>query len=350
MRLNGARRACRRLEAAQPDGHLRRHRPCRAGHLIPRGRGPRSSSPGSELVRGERTDLNGPFLAAQALALGLEPARITIVGDRPDELEAALSEGLAAELCLVSGGLGPTHDDRTVELVAKAAGRELVLDEALHERDRRRLAADRRAAPPAVRRLRAGRAQAGDPAGGGDLARTGGNGAGDRARHRPRRRRRLARTARGAAAALAARAGDRAGAARAGPRAAARDGGCCASTARASRRSRRRSPTPAATGTGWRRRSALASSRSTSTCSSSRARRSVREALERALAEPLAQYLFARDERPVEAIVLDLCRARGWTLGDGRVVHGRPRRGAADVGPGLERRLPGRQSSPTRTR
>jgi competence/damage-inducible protein CinA-like protein len=83
---------------------------------------------GSELVRGERTDLNGPFLAAQALSLGLEPARITIVGDRPDELEAALREGLEADVCLVSGGLGPTHDDRTVELVAKAAGRRLALD------------------------------------------------------------------------------------------------------------------------------------------------------------------------------------------------------------------------------
>ncbi len=88
---------------------------------------------GSELVRGERTDLNGPFFAAQALALGVEPGRITIVGDRPDELEAALVDGLAADLCLVSGGLGPTHDDRTVELVAKAAGVGLVLDDALRE-------------------------------------------------------------------------------------------------------------------------------------------------------------------------------------------------------------------------
>ncbi len=33
---------------------------------------------GSELVRGERTDLNGPFLASEALSLGLEPARITM--------------------------------------------------------------------------------------------------------------------------------------------------------------------------------------------------------------------------------------------------------------------------------
>jgi len=78
---------------------------------------------GSELVRGERTDLNGPFLASEALRLGLEPARIAIVGDGPDELEATLRDALAsADAVLVSGGLGPTHDDRTVEVVAKALG------------------------------------------------------------------------------------------------------------------------------------------------------------------------------------------------------------------------------------
>ncbi|HJQ74114.1 MAG TPA: nicotinamide-nucleotide amidohydrolase family protein [Gaiellaceae bacterium] len=88
---------------------------------------------GSELVRGERTDRNGPFLAAEALTHGLEPARITIVGDSPAELEAAFGEALEAEACLVSGGLGPTHDDRTVELLARAAGLELVVDEALEQ-------------------------------------------------------------------------------------------------------------------------------------------------------------------------------------------------------------------------
>jgi nicotinamide-nucleotide amidase len=88
---------------------------------------------GSELVRGERTDRNGPFLAAEALSHGLEPARITIVGDSPAELEAVLREGLEADACLVSGGLGPTHDDRTVELLARAAGLELVVDEALEQ-------------------------------------------------------------------------------------------------------------------------------------------------------------------------------------------------------------------------
>ena len=82
---------------------------------------------GSELVRGERTDLNGPYLAGEALRLGLEPARIEIVGDGEEELEDVLRAALAtADAVLTSGGLGPTHDDRTVELVARA------LDVGLH--------------------------------------------------------------------------------------------------------------------------------------------------------------------------------------------------------------------------
>jgi nicotinamide-nucleotide amidase len=83
---------------------------------------------GSELVRGDRRDLNGPFVAGELVRLGLEPARITIVGDAPDELSAALREGLEADLLVISGGLGPTHDDRTIELLAAAAGRELAVD------------------------------------------------------------------------------------------------------------------------------------------------------------------------------------------------------------------------------
>jgi len=83
---------------------------------------------GSELVRGERTDLNGPFLAREALKHGLEPARISIVGDAPQELELALRDALDADAILVSGGLGPTHDDRTVEMVAKTLGLTLHVD------------------------------------------------------------------------------------------------------------------------------------------------------------------------------------------------------------------------------
>jgi nicotinamide-nucleotide amidase len=87
---------------------------------------------GSELVRGDRTDRNGPFLAREVLRLGFEPARIEIVGDGEYELEDALRAGMRADLCVVSGGLGPTHDDRSVELVARAAGVDLLLDDALH--------------------------------------------------------------------------------------------------------------------------------------------------------------------------------------------------------------------------
>jgi nicotinamide-nucleotide amidase len=86
---------------------------------------------GSELVRGDRQDRNGPFLAAALLRLGIDPARITIVGDEPADLEVALSEGLTHELLVVSGGLGPTHDDRTIELLARAAGVGLHTDEEL---------------------------------------------------------------------------------------------------------------------------------------------------------------------------------------------------------------------------
>jgi nicotinamide-nucleotide amidase len=86
---------------------------------------------GSELVRGDRQDRNGPFLAASLLRLGIDPARITVVGDEPADLEAALREGLTHQLLVVSGGLGPTHDDRTIELLARAAGVGLHTDEEL---------------------------------------------------------------------------------------------------------------------------------------------------------------------------------------------------------------------------
>jgi nicotinamide-nucleotide amidase len=86
---------------------------------------------GSELVRGGRLDENGPFLARELSSRGIEPERISVVGDRPEQLERALQETLELDLLITSGGLGPTHDDRTIELLARAAGRELHVDPAL---------------------------------------------------------------------------------------------------------------------------------------------------------------------------------------------------------------------------
>jgi nicotinamide-nucleotide amidase len=81
-------------------------------------------------------DRNGPWLAERLKELGVDVAYTTIVGDRPEDLEGArrcmAGEGL--DLILTSGGLGPTADDLTAEVVGKAQGREMVLDEALEER------------------------------------------------------------------------------------------------------------------------------------------------------------------------------------------------------------------------
>jgi nicotinamide-nucleotide amidase len=88
---------------------------------------------GSELVRGDRQDRNGPYLASALLDLGIEPAQIRLVGDGADDLEQAIREGLAFDLLCISGGLGPTHDDRTIELLARAAGVGLEVDDRLVE-------------------------------------------------------------------------------------------------------------------------------------------------------------------------------------------------------------------------
>jgi nicotinamide-nucleotide amidase len=65
--------------------------------------------------------------------MGLDPVRILVVGDRPEELERALREAVEADVCITSGGLGPTHDDRTVEFLAKVAEVELRVDADLEQ-------------------------------------------------------------------------------------------------------------------------------------------------------------------------------------------------------------------------
>jgi nicotinamide-nucleotide amidase len=91
---------------------------------------------GTEVLTGRVQDRNGPWIADRLLELGVELAHITICGDRPHDIEAQLrflaDEGV--DLIVTSGGLGPTADDMTVATVARFAGLELVLDQALEDR------------------------------------------------------------------------------------------------------------------------------------------------------------------------------------------------------------------------
>jgi nicotinamide-nucleotide amidase len=88
---------------------------------------------GTEVLTGIISDRNGPWLSERLLDLGVDTAVIQIVGDRPEDLEGALrymaAEGLS--VIVTSGGLGPTADDLTAEVVGRFMGREMVLDAAL---------------------------------------------------------------------------------------------------------------------------------------------------------------------------------------------------------------------------
>ncbi|MCW2955787.1 MAG: competence/damage-inducible protein [Thermoleophilia bacterium] len=87
---------------------------------------------GDELLRGFIQDANSGFLAESLRELGIELVQVRIVGDDFAEIEGAIAdslEGIGADLVILSGGLGPTHDDRTSEAVANALGRDLQVDE-----------------------------------------------------------------------------------------------------------------------------------------------------------------------------------------------------------------------------
>jgi nicotinamide-nucleotide amidase len=95
---------------------------------------------GDELLRGDLVDTNSAWLAGRCHQLGLIVARATSVGDALDDIVAAL-RGSAAPMMVVSGGLGPTDDDRTAAAVARAAGVPLALDDEALEMVRARFTA-----------------------------------------------------------------------------------------------------------------------------------------------------------------------------------------------------------------
>ena len=91
---------------------------------------------GTEVLTGIISDRNGPWLSERLRELGVDAAMIQIVGDRPQDLLATLEYMRDAGMAVIitSGGLGPTADDLTAEIVARFSERELVLDTALEAR------------------------------------------------------------------------------------------------------------------------------------------------------------------------------------------------------------------------
>jgi len=85
---------------------------------------------GDELLRGEIVDSNKSFLSERLLTLEVETRFHASVRDDPADMrDAFLRARERSDIVLVSGGLGPTRDDMTIEVLAETFGRKLVLDE-----------------------------------------------------------------------------------------------------------------------------------------------------------------------------------------------------------------------------
>jgi nicotinamide-nucleotide amidase len=91
---------------------------------------------GTEVLTGRVADRNGPWLAEQLRILGVDVGHVVVVGDRPADLRAALTFLAATDVALVitSGGLGPTADDLTADVVGEFQGRPSAVDPALEQR------------------------------------------------------------------------------------------------------------------------------------------------------------------------------------------------------------------------
>ena len=92
-------------------------------------------SVGTEILLGNIVNTNAAFLSEKCALLGLSMYYQTVVGDNPERLEETLKLALnRSDVVILGGGLGPTQDDLTKEIAARAFGKELVED--AHTRER----------------------------------------------------------------------------------------------------------------------------------------------------------------------------------------------------------------------
>ena len=90
---------------------------------------------GNEILSGKVVDTNAPFLTRELRAIGVTLKRILTIPDEIDEIAAAVQEFRPRyDVVFTSGGVGPTHDDVTMEGIAKGLGRHLVRHPAIESR------------------------------------------------------------------------------------------------------------------------------------------------------------------------------------------------------------------------
>jgi nicotinamide-nucleotide amidase len=91
---------------------------------------------GTEVLTGRVLDRNGGWLSEQLALAGVDHAHTIVVGDRDADMLAALAffRDSGMDVIVTSGGLGPTEDDRTAQIVGDFQGREMVLDAATEEK------------------------------------------------------------------------------------------------------------------------------------------------------------------------------------------------------------------------
>ncbi|HID98439.1 MAG TPA: CinA family nicotinamide mononucleotide deamidase-related protein [Thermodesulfobacteriaceae bacterium] len=93
---------------------------------------------GDELVTGRVLNTTSGFAASKLFSAGFQISRITSIGDDPDIIDHCLHAAIArSDYVIITGGLGPTSDDITNEVVAKSLGRKLVLHKSILEKIRR---------------------------------------------------------------------------------------------------------------------------------------------------------------------------------------------------------------------
>lgn len=96
-------------------------------------------SVGTEILLGDVVDTNASYIAQKLASLGIDLFRKTVVGDNRERLARVMGESLKrVDLIIITGGLGPTEDDLTKEVVSELMGQELVLSETIAQKIRKR--------------------------------------------------------------------------------------------------------------------------------------------------------------------------------------------------------------------